>query len=536
MFDKEFYPTPERLIKKMLKPYFKKKKVWGFNNSYNRENYDFDGLTILEPSAGKGNILDFITNPDNNIYRSKENEVYAIEKNVELQSILREKNYPIISTDFMDYNDEMYFDLIIMNPPFSKGAKHLLKAFEVAKKSKIICLLNSETIKNPYTSERKLLKNLIEKYNGHIEILKDEFKDSERQTGVEIALITVDVHKEGNRFDFNFETENEEKLDFDIDMVENEIARQDLIGNLNLRYEEVRSAYADLIEAEMKYKYLKNIFIDGEGYHSTSDWELKDGSPERRYNYLSNKMKAFMWKSVISELDMKKYMSNKVLRNFEAFIRQQSKMSFTKENVANFFQMIMNNRVNIWDQAVVDVFEMMTDYYKGNRKHIEGWKTNDKYKVNRKIILPDWVEYDASYLDASYLKSNGAKMKIDFRTKDKFNDIDKVMAYLVGDKLSTIETVNYSLEKHFELIGNIKTGQKFINKVKSKYFNIKFYKKGTVHLEFRDKKLWEKFNLTACSGKNWLPENEEKEYQKSKNYNPSDNRNDKIKLKQISLF
>ncbi|MBL7128508.1 MAG: DUF4942 domain-containing protein [Ignavibacteria bacterium] len=32
-----------------------------------------------------------------------------------------------------------------------------------------------------------------------------------------------------------------------------------------------------------------------------------------------------------------------------------------------------------------------------------------------------------------------------------------------------------------------------------------FFKKGTIHLTFKDDKLWEKFNLEAARGKNWLP-------------------------------
>lgn len=41
---------------------------------------------------------------------------------------------------------------------------------------------------------------------------------------------------------------------------------------------------------------------------------------------------------------------------------------------------------------------------------------------------------------------------------------------------------------------------------KSSYFEMRCYKKGTLHLLFRDRKLWERFNLTAADGKNWLPD------------------------------
>ena len=45
MFDKEFYPTPKEVIQKMIAPYEK----------------NMSRLTILEPSAGKGDIIDYIS-------------------------------------------------------------------------------------------------------------------------------------------------------------------------------------------------------------------------------------------------------------------------------------------------------------------------------------------------------------------------------------------------------------------------------------------------------------------------------------------
>lgn len=38
-----------------------------------------------------------------------------------------------------------------------------------------------------------------------------------------------------------------------------------------------------------------------------------------------------------------------------------------------------------------------------------------------------------------------------------------------------------------------------------KYFYVTIYKKGTVHIEFKDQKLVDRFNIYACQHKNWLP-------------------------------
>lgn len=119
MFSKNFYPTPPNIIQKMLSPYTK--------GSY------FDWKTkVLEPSAGKGDILDYIASK---MYsRNPRKNLFAIELDPNLQAILREKDYKVIGEDFLSCYYPHSFDLIVMNPPFDKGAKHLLKAWEVLQK------------------------------------------------------------------------------------------------------------------------------------------------------------------------------------------------------------------------------------------------------------------------------------------------------------------------------------------------------------------------------------------------------------------
>jgi hypothetical protein len=43
-------------------------------------------------------------------------------------------------------------------------------------------------------------------------------------------------------------------------------------------------------------------------------------------------------------------------------------------------------------------------------------------------------------------------------------------------------------------------------KIKSTYFTVNCYKKGTIHMTFNDMDILRRFNVTACKGKGWLPE------------------------------
>lgn len=510
MFNKEFYPTPPEVIEIMLEPY-KYNDAKQDKYSYYNDKYDLSDKTILEPSAGKGDILDFIAESKYN-KRDKEN-YFAIEQNQDLQAILREKDYDVLGSDFLTWNDDLFFDLIIMNPPFSNGDEHLLKAIEISRNTEIICLLNAETILNPHSKKRKYLLQQIEEF-GSYEILGDVFKNAERKTGVNVALVRLKIVLEEQAFDFSFTDYQPEKVNFDESFVKNEVARNDKIGNMMIMFEQSKRAYKELIEAQAKFEHY-NSFLMGI-YDSSDKVTKKDGTAENRYNYYNKSIKKIMWKKVVKELNLERYMTNKISQNFSAFINQQSSIVFNKQNVADLFNMLISNSKNILDQAITDVFEMLTaNYYSENRMHVEGWKTNDRYKVNRKVIAPTYVRY-GEYMNSHDLKQYGDKFSVSYSGSEQYTDIDKVMCYITGEAYEQITTIRESLDFHFNKIGKVYTGQKFDNQCESKFFKIKFYKKGTVHLYFKDKWMWNEFNMRACADKNWLPDNERSKWEQEK--------------------
>jgi phospholipid N-methyltransferase len=82
--------------------------------------------TILEPSAGTGNILKAI---------GERGGITAIEINQELCGLLK-SNFPNVDTiqrDFLSFSTRIIYDKIIMNPPFEKGSdiKHIKHALSM---------------------------------------------------------------------------------------------------------------------------------------------------------------------------------------------------------------------------------------------------------------------------------------------------------------------------------------------------------------------------------------------------------------------
>jgi len=149
--------------------------------------------TILEPSAGYGNLAEAAARAyDIHHYRGfseRESDPFhsevidLVEINEKCRAYLKSKNANVIADDFLKLQTFKRYDLIIMNPPFSDGVNHLLKAIEMQKYGgQIVCLLNSETINNPYTLERKVLAEKIKQYDGKVYDYGTCFANSERPT------------------------------------------------------------------------------------------------------------------------------------------------------------------------------------------------------------------------------------------------------------------------------------------------------------------------------------------------------------------
>ena len=87
-------------------------------------------------------------------------KVDAIEVDPTLRQVLKgDERCNLIWDNFLTFRTEKHYDLIAMNPPFSEGSKHLMRAIDLAESNGgdtiIMCILNAETLLNPYTNERK---------------------------------------------------------------------------------------------------------------------------------------------------------------------------------------------------------------------------------------------------------------------------------------------------------------------------------------------------------------------------------------------
>lgn len=492
MFNADFYPTPDDLVMKML---------------YKVGAKRIRSSTILEPSAGKGNILDVMCQDPFTPLRRKLHwerkqgdevdwdeveriealpvgvnraKCYAIELEPELQDTLRGKGYTLVGTDFLDWHDHIHIDVIVMNPPFSAGSAHLLKAWEVvADGGIVVCLLNAETLRNPHSAERQLLGRLIETH-GEVEYLTGAFAEAERATDVDVALVVLNKPARARiQFDgLGYDATLDEAA-----FVASPLARRDIIGSLVRSYEEAVKA----LKERFKYRDLYRFHL------GTIEDRMDNDLDKTSLNDRVANLKAIFWKYIFDKTQLGKRTTSAFRKDFEAFTAQQSHIAFTEANIIQVLEMFYLDMEGMMLRCVGDTFDQATKYHAKNTVHTEGWKHNKSWKVAPKIILPYGVKLDfMGNFDVTRWHNENAY--------DFFQDLDKCCCWISGQSFEDTHGIIKAIE-----------GRKFIPDVHgyqldSTFFHIQLYLKGTVHLTWKDKDLLAKFNQLAAKHKNWLGE------------------------------
>lgn len=140
------------------------------------------GESTLEPSAGQGNIAQFMPSPD------------CIELDPKNRAILEEQGFRVVGEDFLKFTSSASYDVIVMNPPFCKrqDALHILKAISMANR-KVVAIASQAVMwrtDGPY----KMLRDAVAHYGGYIRKLPDKsFKEA--GTMVNTALAVIDKTK-----------------------------------------------------------------------------------------------------------------------------------------------------------------------------------------------------------------------------------------------------------------------------------------------------------------------------------------------------
>lgn len=485
MINKNYYPTPDDAIDKMIK------RIKG-NPKY-----------FLDPSAGSGNIIKRVSDQ----YHSRIH-FSAIEIDEDLQATLRGHGYKVIDNDFLSFSGPDKFDLIIANPPFDEGDLHLLKAINIMYSGQILFYLNAETIRNPYTNTRKELVKKLHELNAEIEFIPDAFLTAERPTKVEVALIDIFIERsvEDDIFAGVDDTIEVKKPTIDNNY---EVSTKKTIEELVLEYNQiVKLCTQTIIDYYRNFKKVsKYIGLNKEAektcYYYSPSIESKQKSlltklMQDTLNNMLVSVRHDFWRRTLELKEVKARMTSKKQEEFEHQVSERCHMDFTENNIRQFVLNIIGSYKKTLTEAVLDIFNKFTirhcysnGLYEDNIHYFNGWKTNKAFKVNKKVIIPIYAGYSGGPFYDDIFK----KWKLDYNAHPILNDIDKVMNYFDG--MNHYYSITAAIEHAFN------RGE--TRKIESTYFTITCYKKGTIHLTFNSDDILRRFNTTACIGKEWLP-------------------------------
>lgn len=490
---KDYYPTPPALAAELLAGL----KIDG-------HSIEYAGGPILEPSAGSGDLARaiekaagcwYIGNKRASDYRANANndiltrlQLDCIEQSAALRATLKENGFRVIHDDFLTFTPRAHYKAIIMNPPFSEGARHLLHALHIMERGgEVRCILNAETIRNPCTNERKELAALLNKYNARITYKQDAFTHATRKTAAEVALVFVTVPPAPPvsriRLELNAETTQRYQAAPDLAA----LVSSDPITAAVERYNAAADGLARLYE---EYNGISSLFTlpkkQGDSSAPAPCVSLNKG-----YNDALCDLRAIYWEQLFDLPQIRDAMTQTMQNDYHERLNDLRHYDFTPYNILTVREEISRNIVSNIESEIIRLFDDWTNLhynseYSKNVHYYNGWCTNEAYKIGKRVIFRCNVySYWSDKLRPTYAADDLANIEKTLHFLDTNG-----AAYNGDDLRAALQAAEAS-------------GQ--TAKIQLHYFTATFYKKGTCHVEFTNADVLKSFNIFASQKKGWLP-------------------------------
>lgn len=527
--DNQFYPTPREIAVKML------------------DGIEWDKIeNILEPSAGKGNLIEMVGEiaftaqeiDGYKLHRKEKIIVDCVEIDPCLRQILKyhfsddfkniiyeemsdalkkrkgkenddyfsvsESDYTpfyrgldntemhIVHDNFLTFKPYKIYDLIVMNPPFKDGDKHLLHAIKIQHNGgQIRCVLNAETILNLCTHTRKELKKQLELYNAEIEFFNDGFKNAERPANVDIAIIKIDIPKKEEKSSI-FEKLEKAAEQEDFTQGCTELAVNDYIESAIRAFNIECRAGTILIKEWQAMKPLILDELDENKSYRKPILELTLNGKDVSINKYLQSVRLKYWKGLFNNEKFMKNLTTKIREKYYNQIMDLKDYDFSVFNIERIMLEMNSQIISGVENEIMGLFDKLTMQYtyydecKNNVHYYNGWKTNKAHKIEKKSIIPTYC------MDSVW----GG---INYTMKGFLSDIEKVFDYLSGNM--TRQPLKYDV---FNVIERANKDKQTKN-VGFTYFDVDFYKKGTIHIKFTCPELIDRLNIYVAQRNNWLP-------------------------------
>lgn len=488
---KDYYPTPPELAATLCAGLF--------------DRYEYG--PILEPSAGSGDLARAIEraagvrydhatgkrldkcNARDNAATLKALALDCIELSADFRAVLKNNGFRVVHDDFLAFTPHTHYRAIVMNPPFSEGARHLLHALHLMERGGIVrCLLNAETIRNPCTNERKELVALLQKYGAEITYKQGAFAHAARKTSVEVAIISVTIPDAPPvsriRLDLNAETTARYTSDPQLAA---------LVSNdpITAAIERYNAAAQGLDRLYREYDGIASL-LSRPG--KPNDRYVNNGPAvalSKSYNDALQDLRVYYWEQLFDLPQLRDAMTLTMQNDYRERLNELRGYDFTRYNILTIREEISRNVVSGIESEIIKLFDDWTNLhynaeYSKNVHYYNGWCTNEAYKIGKRVIFHCNVW--------SYWS-------------------DRPRPTLAADQLANIEKTLHFLDTNGatyngdHLRADLKAAEDSFqtSKIQLHYFTVTFYKKGTCHIEFTNTDVLKSFNIFAGQKKGWLP-------------------------------
>ena len=527
-----FYPTPKELAAHMLE----------------KINFKYV-FSVLEPSAGKGDLVLEILKHMDKVHgdcKSSDWRIDTIEVDLNLRGILShrfteegireytpdvfkeyeqmdsqlyaEKHTPdwakryhelkemvhamnnvenvrVVHDDFLTYCPQFSYDAIIMNPPFDQGAQHLLHAIALTQHygGQIVCLLNAETILNPFSQERQDLKRKLDEYDADIQVLSHSFSNAERETDVRIAVVYIDIKRKERKSKIFDRLEKAQQVKINRDHAYAELISTDVVEAAIAMYNmEIKASLHLIDEYESMNQYLNRKF-NGKRESTIRLCVMHESNTEdlNIESYIKS-VRTKYWDALMKNKQFIGLLTSNLQSKYLHMVNELANYEFSRFNIERIQHEMMNELIDGAKDCIMELFDKLTVYHSyndsvenGNVHYYNGWKTNKAYMLDKRCIIPAysiWSQWgNHFYMNAIYAL---------------LSDMEKALNYLDGG-------ITQPVDLKLTLKCALDTGK--TRNIHFKYFDISLYKKGTVHITFRDEQLLKRFNIYAAQNRGWLP-------------------------------
>lgn len=488
----QYYPTPPALAL----------KAW--------RTFKHRGIKrLLEPSAGTGSLVEALqhhTKYDTSLasFRDPKNLPYflrntawdAIEINPDHHPSLREKKAVLIGYDFLSFQHGAPYSHIIMNPPFALGATHVNHAWDILFSGEIVAIINAETIRNPFSQERKRLVRLIEQY-GSVSFHEDAFitDETQRKTPVEVALIHLEKSEQTSQNLLSYLdelTKKETQAIESMPSLSEVMLPNGFIENAIINYNLAIAASVEAKIATEKLKLYQERLLSSKTATEANEIEVStDALLEHLLSDKHTTTHHLAWRLIINSTINTHRLSRLTAKQVESQLDAIYALAFNATNIYGFIAGLTSQRAEIQKEMILEVFDDIVRYYSENTCYYLGWKSNDAHRrIGRSIKMSRFILPLGTR--RSHWDSTGVKT---------LQDIESTFLYLDGKSSAEQRLVDvFEDEATFQRVSG---GER----VTTDYFDVRYYPtQGTMHFFPRRADLLQRLNLYVGQARQWLPE------------------------------